>query len=147
MDDNTNTIGALAFKSLPELKEVHMGKNVTTICDGAFALCKQLSTINLPKGISSIQQGAFERCALDECIIPNRVYAIARSALCGNKRLKMVDLGKVKEIHTFAFRWCENIDTLVIPQETVSISMYAFLKACINELILHNCKDYNQVVQ
>ncbi len=57
------SIGKNALKGNQTIKEVKIGKNITTICTGAFKNCKNLELIELTGSIKKIYKNAFKGIA------------------------------------------------------------------------------------
>lgn len=52
-------------------------------------------------------------------VIPERFTSVAEGAFAGNKSLKYIDLGNVREIGAFAFQDCTNLETVVMGNTSV----------------------------
>lgn len=73
VDSPTITLPENAFSSCYNLKNVHLGSNVTIIGDKAFSSCRSLKTVTLSEGLTKIGMGAFGNTALDTIRIPSTV--------------------------------------------------------------------------
>ncbi len=122
---------------------------------GAFAYCG-VTDIRIPAKVSTIAQGAFEGCTnlqgvtfaqnseleslsaylFDGCTklysirfeSGSALTSIQAHALEGMRQLTTVDFGDahLTEIDNFAFRFCESLSSLLIPNGVTSIGRYAF---------------------
>lgn len=94
-----------------DLKEVNIGRNVTSIGRYAFANCTQLAYIDLPKTVSFIGEGAFMGCSsLSSITIPDAVSEISRISFIRCSSLADVTLGENLEyVESDAFAFCTGI--------------------------------------
>ena len=101
-------MGATGNKSMiyrNMLKEVYIGKNVTSIDSSAFFNCPSLSSITIPTGVTSIDTKAFSNCSsLESIVLPTGVSSIDSSA----------------------FSSCPSLSSIVIPDGVTSIGSNAF---------------------
>lgn len=131
---NTRLIHHHAFSRCENLTKIIIPKTVISIGNLAFIKCSSLSSITIPDEISKIGNAIFYHCnALREYVFDNAYYV-------GNEENPYRLLVKAKdydiitcEIHKDtkyiledAFRFCENLTELSIPNGLKSIKRYAF---------------------
>ena len=109
----------------PNIKNVKIGSNVTSIGQYAFSDCSGLTEISIPNSVTSIGESAFSGCSsLTSIDIPN----------------------SVTNIGDYSFSGCSSLTSITIPSEVTSIGESAFsdctglTEICYNaaEVILSN---------
>lgn len=123
---------------------------------GAFAFCDSLTAFRVPANMSTMAQGVFENCVgltsvtfaansklesisaylFDGCENLKRITfengsaltSIQAHGLDGLRRLSTIDFGdaKLQRIDNFAFRFCESLTRVDLPEGVHSIGRYAF---------------------
>ena len=74
--DSVTEIGARAYESCTNMKEIDLPK-ITTIVSGTFYNCHSLQSITIPDTVTTIGEGCFYECkALTEINIPASVETI-----------------------------------------------------------------------
>lgn len=146
-----NYIGNLAFSECSELKRVSIPDTVTEIGEGAFHSCSSLEIVSLSRSITVIEAEMFHHCiSLKEIVFPKGLTEIKAEAFRGCEKLEYVNLsgtmlttlGKsvfshsgikvialpdnIDTLPSFAFSYCENLDTLYLPKNVKVIGKYAF---------------------
>lgn len=74
-----------------KVKNVTIGKNVTTIGKSAFEGCTKLTNVSIGSKVTKIGDKAFKKCtALTKITIPAKVKTIGKEAFYGSKKLKTI---------------------------------------------------------
>lgn len=152
IEDGITGIGSNSFKNCNNLKEINMPNSVTSIGSRAFENCSALESLTVGKGVTVIDSSAFEDCDnLKNITLPDSVrhiglYAFDNTAHYDNKenwKDNALYIGKhlirvsdpvvnfevksgTKTIAAGAFRWCESITDIKIPDSVVIIENSAF---------------------
>ena len=105
------------------LKDVSVGKNVTSISDYAFNNCYSLASITIPNGVTSIRDYAFNNCySLESITIPNRVTSIGSTAFPNCYSLASITIpNSVTSININAFSNCYSLASIEITAGVTSI--------------------------
>lgn len=100
------TIGYSAFKGASSLSSVAFSStgNLTTIEYEAFQNCKKLTNLKFPASLKTIEHHAFEYC----------------------EGLKTIDWGSVEILEKAAFKGCDNLVDLILPNSVLSIGEMCF---------------------
>lgn len=147
-----NIIGAAAFMGCESLETFTVPQSVTEIFNDTFDGCKSMKSIQLHNGITSIGSHAFRHCeALEsvslpaglthldsfECCyslraidIPGTVETIDGFMFCRNLR-KVTLHERVRNIHDYAFRFCDNLEEINFPEGLEGIGARAFYPSSI----------------
>ena len=150
---SVTSIGDEAFIGCRSLTSIIIPEGVTSIKSCTFYNCSSLNTITLPESVTSIGIGAFYNCSsLNTITIPESVTSIGREAFCGctgelfvncnipstsyyehgafyKSNFTKVTIGdKVTSIGDYAFRTCESLTSITIPESSqlTSIGSSAF---------------------
>ena len=183
--ETVKTIGNDAFSNCTNLTTIKLPESVTTIGSRAFSYCKNLISINIPVAVNKIGDSAFRACEKIETIdIPGEIYEMRGSefhdcinlktvninrvnspnglwayTFSGCKNLTSVTLGYVLYIGNFAFKDCESLKNIVLPDSCRRIEQESFLR-CTNlekvtfgnsidsicRLAFNNCSNLTSVV-
>ena len=110
------------------LKEVYVGKNVTSISNSAFRYCYSLASITIPTIVTSIDKSAFQNCySLASITIPTGVTSISYSAFQSCFSLASITIpNSVTSISKSAFYYCYSLASITIPTIVTSIDQYIF---------------------
>ena len=110
------------------LKEVYVGKNVTSISNSAFHYCYSLASITIPTIVTSIDKSAFQNCcSLASITIPTGVTSISYSAFQSCFSLASITIpNSVTSISNSAFYYCYSLASITIPTIVTSIDQYTF---------------------
>lgn len=134
-----------------KITSVHLGKNITEICDHAFSGCSALIEINTPESLNTIGKCAFYGCSslkeyifpekldivefrvlsactsIEEVRIPEGVTEIGENAFEGNTGMKKIELNSgLKRIKSYAFRYCSALAEIAIPDGTEHLGYSVF---------------------
>lgn len=128
--NSVTSVGESAFLSCNELASVTIGNNVTSIGESAFYYCASLTSITIPYTAVKIGWNAFYNTAYynDNNNWKNGVLYIenhlieARTTISG---VYEIEEG-TKTISAFAFRGCDALTRIIIPDSVASIGEYAF---------------------
>lgn len=137
-----STIDANAFLDCVSLSSIEIPNSVGTIGYSAFGGCKKLVSIVIGDGVSRIDQKAFYNCiVLSEITIGNNVDVIEEYAFLGCNNLANVYINDVTNWCNIKFTAIDSnplyyagtlyingelVTELVIPDDVISISNYAF---------------------
>ena len=110
------------------LKEVYIGKNVTSIGNYALSDCHSLASITIPYGVTSIGGSALSYCfSLASITIPYGVTSIDAYAFNVCNSLASISIPDgVTSISGNVFHSCSSIESITIPDGVTSIGAYAF---------------------
>ena len=110
------------------LRDVYIGKNVTSISAYAFQHCYSLASITIPDGVTSISTYAFQYCySLASITIPNGVTSILGYAFSNCNSLASITIpAGVTSIKGNAFQFCSSLASITIPDGVTSIGNNAF---------------------
>lgn len=85
--------------------------------------------IRIPDGVSIIGEQAFSSDRkIKKVILPDSVKIISNNAF-SNSELEEIDLNKIQSIGEGAFRGCNNLQRIEIPETAVSIGIFAFIES------------------
>lgn len=123
--------GITSFDNLPitsALKEVTIGKGITSICDYAFFNCKNLTNVTLPDNVTKIGESAFSCCDnLVNISIPESVTEIGDYAFYGCASLPDITLPEsVTELGNYTFYGCNSLASITIPDGVTEIGNHVF---------------------
>ena len=123
-----NTISAMSFYNLKNLRKVVLPQNITSIGYNAFYGCSNLNEVlDMPESCTTIDNSAFASSGLISIIIGEGVRSIGSNAFEGCPNLRDVTMGKnVKTIGYGAFRSCNNLTNLTLVKGLETIESYAF---------------------
>ena len=157
--NNVTSIGKYAFHDCYKLTSVTIPDSVTTIGDYAFKYCSNLTNVTLGKGLTQIGTRIFVGCnVLSEINVneANKNYCSVDGVLYNKNKTVIVAYpsGKmdkeftipdtVKEIGTYSFAGCNNLQTLYIPESVTTIGAYAF-EDCYNLNIVFSSNEFTSI--
>ncbi len=121
-----------------EIKNVVIGKEVTTIGEEAFIYCTAVSDVIIGDCVTEIGNRAFKECtSLSEILIPDNVVSIGVCAFHKCSSLAKLTIGNsVKTIEDEAFADCDTLESVIIPDSVISIGEDAFYGSGISEVII-----------
>ncbi len=125
--NKVKTIGNAAFDGVP-IKRVVIPDSVETL-GGAFNNCGSLSDVTLGKGITKLENDTFYNCpALKEISIPANVKTIGNHtfAYSGLTAFPQISEGASVSIESCAFRGCNGLTAVSIPEGVASVGEKAF---------------------
>ena len=136
--DGVTYIGEDAFYSCDSLASVTIGDSVTYIGEYAFYNCDRLASITIPDSVTSIGDGAFSYCdSLASITVDpaNAVYhsdgncvieTASKTLIAGCKNSVIPSDGSVTSIGDEAFRGCDSLASVTIPDGVTYIGSHAF---------------------
>ena len=92
-----------------------------SIGKNAFYKCNKITSITIPDNVIKIGEDAFSECPIETATIP----AIACEHI-KNSALKTVYIISGENIIDDAFRGCDSLISIIIPESVTSIGSYAF---------------------
>ena len=117
-----------------QIKELYIGKSVTSIGNGAFEN-NQLTEVVIPDSVTSIGSSAFAKNHLTEVVIPDSVTSIGDSAFRSNQLRSVVVPDSVKSIGNGAF-YNNQLTSVVIPDSVKSIGHGAFYNNQLTSVVI-----------
>ena len=164
-------IGISAFAHM-EVSTVILPTTVTVIDQLAFSYCTNLKSISLPIGLININYSAFNGCTnLSEINIPSTVETIQGKAFLDTPWLEQMKTNSpmvvvndilidgtqcsgniiipdhVTKISGFAFKGNENLFTVTLSKQLVSIDNYAFQDCTNLSKIIYTSENYNPTIK
>lgn len=137
LPEGLKTIGKGAFDGAEQLGTIVLPKSLTAIGSRAFLNCYSLSTIEIPEKITKIGDYTFSHTGLRTIIIPDGVTAIGADCFVSCKVLEEVHLSSsLKTIGNGAFRYCQSLKTIDIPNTVTQIEHNAFEKTALESIKL-----------
>lgn len=131
--------GAFAYSGIFEFR---VPANVSTMAQGVFEGCRNLYSITFAANskLESISAYMFDGCTNLQTITfeqGSALTSIQAHGLEGMDQLSYIDFGdaKLTNIDNFAFRFCENLQSLDLPETVTNIGRYAF----------YGCKNLTQL--
>lgn len=113
-----------AFNSSTALTSIEIGPQITEIGYAAF-LGSGLTTVTVPETVTTIGQNVFESCAsLVSATVKSQIVSAKMFNGCSN--LTSVTLENTVTIYDRAFRECDKLESIKIPEGTESIYSCAF---------------------
>ena len=144
--DNAKYIGSknnpycvLLEATSSEIVSCDINTETRIICDYAFANCTQLTEINIPKSVINLNAYSFINCSnlasinvaydnsiyhsVDNCLIETD----AKALVVGCKTSVIPTGGSVTSIRKWAFAYCNDLSTIVIPKDIDYIYNFDFV--------------------
>ena len=123
-----NTISAMSFYNMKNLRKVVLPQNITSIGYNAFYGCTNLNEVlDMPESCTNIESNAFAYSGITSIIIGEGVRTIGGNAFENCPNLRDVTMGKnVKTIGYGAFRNCNNLTNLTLVKGLETIESEAF---------------------
>lgn len=123
------SIGYEAFEKCHKLTSVVIPNGVTSIGYGAFRYCHNLASIQFPESVTDIDGYAFEGTAWfdnqpDGVVYAGKVAYKYKGEMTENTAINITD-GTVS-ISTYAFKDCNGLSSITIPESVMSIGYSAF---------------------
>ena len=116
IDDKVTTIENSAFIGASNLKEIVIGKSVTSIGPSAFKDCSGLEKISMaPNGTGSIRvyNDAFNNCESLFDVRLERLSVVGRAIFSSCKSLKQIKLNNGIRMDNGAFYNCQSLEKIV----------------------------------
>ena len=122
--------GAFAYCGLESFR---VPANVSTMAQGAFMGCDKLTSLTFAENskLQSISAYMFDGCSNLQTITfeqGSALTSVQAHGFEGMDKLTTINWGdaKVTNIDNFAFRFCESLSTLTLPQTVTNVGRYAF---------------------
>ena len=135
LPNSVETIGEDAFGRCRNLTTVKLPNNPKYNCieKGVFKECTSLENITLPDNITKIGEKAFDGSGLVTIVLPDSgVKAIGKGAFAGSSLTTIILPNSVEIIGEGAFSDCENLTTVIWPNDPKF--------NCIEGLVFAGCK-------
>ena len=127
LPDRVTSIGTRSFYNCEQLLTVSLGSGIKTLPDYAFYNCLSLKTITTSKDLESIGNYVFRGCVSLEAFDLGSVTSIGRYAFyCCYMLEEIVLPNTLTTIGDYAFRGCVAVNTVIIPDNVVTIGRHAF---------------------
>lgn len=139
-----------AFKDYSNLTSITLSMGVTSIGEGAFSGCSSLTSMNIPRNVTSIGKDAFLGCSdlttltvsedntkyssKNNCIIETE----SKTLVFGCKASIIPADESVTSIGDFAFRGCNGLTSVTIPEGVTSIGESAFQSTGLENVVIPN---------
>ena len=128
VDDGVATIGAYAFTSCRNLKEVRLPEGLLEIENRSFYECTSLEAITFPSSLTYIEDNSFYGCtSLTEVSVPCNLGSSVFVHCTGLERVDLSD--SITSIGSLAFSGCYNIRSIVLPSNLTYMG-YRVFEAC-----------------
>lgn len=126
---NALTVLPSVFSNIPQLTDVTLGENLTTLENSCFNRCTGLTKIKLPKKLRIIEVQAFGGCTnLEQIDMPDSLRSLGNSAFEGCEKLQSIVLAdSLTSIGGQTFRECKSLTSIVIPDKVEYIGQYVFI--------------------
>ncbi len=138
---NAGQVAEYAFNNCSALERIVLPEGLSLIGERAFLNCMSLTELTLPDSVQRVEFAALENCtSLTELTLPFvGEYALTNNFLAhlfgGSYHsygslvppsLRKVTVTQAKTVGAYAFYGCENLQTVVLPEDTTSIGENAF---------------------
>ncbi len=129
-------VGNCAFEGCNQIKEVKLGKNITTLGYSCFVGCNNLEKVTFNSSLKTIGDSAFYLCNIKTLSIPSSVTTIGRFAFGSNKNLSSIASAlSAKKIGDNAFANCKKLSgTINISNSVTEIGYNAFTYTSIQRI-------------
>lgn len=122
LPQKATSISSYAFDGCYALKEIIIPQSVTFIGNNAFSRCRLLEYVVIPDGIKEICDHTFEDCTgLMDVYLPNSIEKIGTEAFYNTGLKKVAIPNSVTYVGPFAFRMCQSLRTMYIPESITSM--------------------------
>ena len=123
LPEGLEVIGVSAFENCTRLREIELPDTLTFLGGEAFKDARNLTKVKLSNQLTEIRGNTFENCIKLESIdIPDSVTRIGGHAFYNDRMLKKVKFGydsQLKEIGSSAFRLCDNLRSITLPNGVI----------------------------
>lgn len=141
--DGVTEIGGRAFAGRENLKEIVFPSSLISIGKDAFAGCSSLKEIIIPENVESIEQGAFFECGITSLKVTEENTIFRSEGNCilkGNTLYLGCESSRIPDgitrIGEEAFRGCQNLKAIEIPDSVRELSEGAFSRTGLTNVIL-----------
>ncbi len=142
LGENATTIGSSAFKDCYNLTAVTLSNSITTIESEAFRNCSKITNITIPSSVTRVDEATFSGCSNLTSVTWNAkhcrdFYESSYTPFSGTYNSTMgsdihsqitsfIFGDSVQHIPAYICYGMENLATLTIPNENVTIGIHAF---------------------
>lgn len=138
---NLEVIEYGAFSYCKSLQKIQIPDSVTSVGSGAFACCPKLTTVEIGDGVSEMGTGVFAGCislknisldhantnfVMDKGVLYDDEMTRIYQYCPGRKDSVYIIPGTVTDIGKYAFWGCQNLESVSLNKELMSIAGYAF---------------------
>jgi hypothetical protein len=122
--------GFYGNNTIVHFDELNKLSNLTSIGGTAFFGCTNLITCPLPQTITKLYNSCFNGCTklTGEIDLPNLTDSGEGGWFWGTSITKVKNLGKITAIPTQAFRDCDKLEEVTIPDTCKTLGYRAFLR-------------------
>lgn len=124
------SIGDYAFAYCSSLTSATLGSQLSCLGKYAFYFCRNLTTLTVSSDcvLTEIFPYAFGESGLTSINIRGAITSINEGAFNGCANLKDINLGNVTTIKANAFKACNALEAITLPQSVSSIESTAFVQ-------------------
>ncbi len=142
INNGVTKISEGAFSGCSCLENITIPTSVINIENNSFSGCTSLTEITIPENVTSVGTSVFKNCSKLVTINYNAVSCSGAGFkenptplhafdpcnwLYGCINIERVNIGdKVKTIPTFAFYYCNKVNTIIIPDSVINVQEHSF---------------------
>lgn len=137
LPENLTSIGLATFSGCRNI-DLSLPKNLTTIGSYAFSSCTSIKSLNIGSNVNSIGTNAFGGCNASITVSElNNNYTVENSVLFSKDKTELIACSSLKQgiytipasvkaINQEAFRGCNELTTIIIPNTVINVHERAF---------------------
>ena len=131
INEGVTEIAALAFRGCSALTTISLPTSLTTFGETVFASCTSLQSITIPSQITALADNLFKACtSLTSINLPAGLVTIGVTTFGGCNSLISLDLSSCTSltyIGNLAFKQCNGLTSIILPDSVTYIGIGAFL--------------------